>query len=93
MTTDINLWFTHRVDNDTIRQTHGRRIRAARLEAGLSLGTFADAIKTTGTGITPQAISQWENGAATPQPAMQLVVAQVLGRPWSELFSPEGDAA
>lgn len=75
------------MDNEAIRRTHGERIRAARTEAGLSLGKFADAIKATGTNITPQAISQWENGAATPQPAMQLVVATVLGRTHAELFS------
>lgn len=81
------------MDNDTIRQAHGQRIRAARLEAGLSLGKFADAIKATGTGITPQAISQWENGGATPQPAMQVVIAAVLGCRHSDLFGLDGGEA
>jgi transcriptional regulator with XRE-family HTH domain len=77
------------VDNEAIRRTHGDRLRAARIDRGWSLSGLADAIKATGTSITPQAISQWENGAATPQPAMQAIVASVLDRPWSELFSPE----
>jgi transcriptional regulator with XRE-family HTH domain len=39
-------------------------------------------------GVTRQTIYRWERGEDIPHPDRQAEVAEILGVPWAELFSP-----
>jgi len=43
-------------------------------------------------GVTKAAVSDWERGASTPRPHLQVAIAKELNAPWSVLFSPEAVA-
>lgn len=74
------------MDNETIRRHRGDRIRQAR--GDLTQRALADRI-----GVTPQAISAWEQGASSPYPDKQLALAEALGVSWSSLFAIDGEVA
>jgi len=61
----------------------GRRIRALRLERGLSLRAVADAI-----GVSSSALSQIENGVMQPSVKRLIGIMDVIGAPLSAVFTP-----
>lgn len=77
-------------DSD-IRKVYGQRIRDARNAKGYSQLHFATLLGHRSF-ITPQAISRWEQGKATPRPSIRHEVARVLDLDVADLFAiPTGD--
>jgi transcriptional regulator with XRE-family HTH domain len=76
----------HVLDNASLRKRIGERIVAAR-------GTRSQADIATALGVTPQAVSRWENGSALPGLHKQTDLARVLGMTWADLFDPDEEAA
>jgi transcriptional regulator with XRE-family HTH domain len=62
----------------------GGRLRALRLDAGLSLRDLAKALD-----ISPSAVSQIERGVRRPSVSRLLAIVQVLGRPLADVFDEE----
>ncbi|HOG00691.1 MAG: anaerobic benzoate catabolism transcriptional regulator [Firmicutes bacterium ADurb.Bin248] len=60
----------------------GRKIRALRVERGMTQETFAEAL-----GVTPQAVSKWENGVSAPDISMLPAISVSFGVTIDELFS------
>jgi transcriptional regulator with XRE-family HTH domain len=69
-----------------IRRSHGRRITAARLNAGLTQRQLSAALAAAGIDTAPQTISLWENGANSPSPARMVALAGILGVRVGDLF-------
>ncbi|AMM19241.1 transcriptional regulator [Frondihabitans sp. PAMC 28766] len=65
----------------------GGRLRALRLESGMSLRDLARAL-----GISPSAVSQIERGVRRPSVSRLLAICQVLGRPLADVFDEPGSA-
>lgn len=77
-----------------IRQRQGTLIRQVRTMRGMSakeLAASITALDVKGVSATTAAVSQWENGSASPRQLMQLAIAQVLDVPWLTLFSLENE--
>ena len=73
-----------------IRRIYGRRIADARAER--SQREIADELNALGIPTTPQAVSRWELGAASPRASIRLAVAQVLGVAHDDLFAIPDEA-
>lgn len=71
-----------------IRRRQGKAIRETREMLGMSPTELAESV-----GVTPGAISQWENGRTSPRQHHQIAVAQTLNVPWSLLFGLDGEVA
>ncbi|RKR76073.1 helix-turn-helix domain-containing protein [Frondihabitans australicus] len=59
----------------------GARLRALRLESGMSLRDLARALE-----ISPSAVSQIERGVRRPSVSRLLAIVQVLGKPLADVF-------
>lgn len=76
-----------------IRQRQGARLRDTRRLRNLTLRQLADRMcAQEGITVTPQAISQWENGTTTPRQHMQVAIARALDVPPSLIFSLDTEA-
>jgi transcriptional regulator with XRE-family HTH domain len=71
---------------DQLRQRIGSRVKAARLQAGLSQDALADRI-----GRTPESISNIERGQQLPALDTLLDLAQILHIPIQELLDLPAD--
>ena len=61
--------------------TFGEKIQKLRREAGLSQESFAEQL-----GVSRQAVSKWESGAADPSTSNLLALAKLFGVPAEELL-------
>ena len=68
------------VDNYKI----GNRITLLRKEKGLTGEKFAEAL-----GVSPQAVSKWENGKCLPETALLPAVAALLGTSIDSILIPQ----
>ena len=66
-------------------QTLGRRIQEARKAAGLSQESLGERL-----GVSRQAVSKWETGAADPSTSNLLALAKLFGIPAEELLREIG---
>jgi transcriptional regulator with XRE-family HTH domain len=64
-----------------IRARRGEAIKARRTALGLTQAALGDRI-----GVTKQAVYEWETGATTPRPSLQVAVARHLGTSHAALF-------
>lgn len=72
-----------RTETSTILERWGARIRQRREELNRSQAWLAEEC-----GVLQTTVSRWEAGDIAPTIDKQVVIAQVLGLPWAELFSP-----
>ena len=63
------------------QQTLGRRIQEARKAAGLSQESLGERL-----GVSRQAVSKWERGAADPSTSNLLALAKLFGVPAEDLL-------
>ena len=63
----------------------GQLISKKRKQAGLTQNQFAEKL-----GITPQAVSKWENGVGYPDVTLFPMIAEILGMSIEELFLDRG---
>ena len=63
----------------------GQLITKKRKQAGLTQNQFAEKL-----GITPQAVSKWENGVGYPDVTLFPMIAEILGMSIEELFLDRG---
>lgn len=68
----------------TLARIVGARLRRARGER--QVAEVADAV-----GVTKATLYRWESGHINVPPERWLTIAEVLDRPWSELFDPTPD--
>lgn len=69
------------------RHRQGALIRKLREMRSMSISDLAEAV-----GVTPGAVSQWENGRFTPRDDMQVRIAKALDVPWSTIFGLDAEA-
>lgn len=71
-----------------IRRRQGRTIREVRELRSMSIDDLAERV-----GVSPGAVSHWENGRFSPRQHHQTSLARALQVPWSTLFGLDGEAA
>lgn len=71
-----------------IRQRQGAKIRDFRKIHDMTQQDLANKVK-----VTKAAVSEWERGASSPRPHIQVAIAAALNAPWTTLFGLEGEAA
>jgi transcriptional regulator with XRE-family HTH domain len=71
--------------------TFGIRIRARRVELGLSLNDLARLLDRAGDPISPQGIQAWESGRTSPTVDRVARVAAVLGVTPADLLDGDSD--
>lgn len=69
-------------------KTLGGRIRATRLERGMTAVALAESV-----GARPHSVWRWESGKLTPRPKTLIAIAHVLGVEPAWLMHGEGGAA
>lgn len=69
-------------------ENFGSIVLEARRKAGMTQEAFAGKL-----GITPQAVSKWENGLGYPDVTLFPEIAEVLGIPIESLFGIESDSS
>ena len=75
------------------RATVGKRIKDGRRRMGMTQHELAQAMDARGCGVSMQAVSAWERGAALPTAANSVMLARVLGVSWSDLFALDDEVA
>jgi transcriptional regulator with XRE-family HTH domain len=71
-----------------IRRRQGVAIKKVRLLRGMAIAELAERV-----GVTPSAVSHWENGRWSPRQAQQVKIARALEVPWSTLFDLDAEAS
>ena len=70
-----------RRETAVIRQTLAERIKARRIEHGMTQEFVAEAL-----GVSRQAVSKWESGTADPSTRHLIALAKLFGMPPEELL-------
>lgn len=77
-----------------LRLKQGGRLKEARTKfRKLTLEQLATKMSEGGVAVTPQAISLWERGGATPRPHMQVAVCRALDVPHSSIYGLDQEVA
>jgi transcriptional regulator with XRE-family HTH domain len=71
-----------------LRRRQGESIRKIRTLRGMAIVELAEQV-----GVSPSAVSHWENARWTPRQNQQLRIAKALDVPWSTIFGLDGEVA
>ncbi|MBS0225574.1 MAG: helix-turn-helix transcriptional regulator [Proteobacteria bacterium] len=73
--------------------TYGRRLRAARLAAGLSLGDMSEALGHDDYSTGAPQVSRYERGEQSPRPRIAETIAGYLGLPLAYFYAEDDKLA